>query len=229
MMDAKPGAKVYLGLKEGVNPKQMMEELDAAQQENISFDADKHVQTWKVKKHDHVLIPGGTVHCSGIDSMVLEISSTPYIFTFKLWDWGRVGLDGKPRPINLKHGENVIQWDRTTEWTKENLVNRIEKINEGDGWYEEKTGLHEREFIETRRFWFSKITDHKTNGGVHVLNLVEGDEAIVESPDGNFTPFIIHYAETFIVPANVGKYTISPYGKSEGKLIGIIKAYVRIN
>ena len=229
LMDAKPGAKVYLGLREGINPQQMMEELEEAQEKGTHFDADKHVQTWDIKKHDHVLIPGGTIHCSGVNSMVLEISSTPYIFTFKLWDWGRLGLDGKPRPINLEHGKNVIQWDRTTSWTKTNLVNRIEKINEGDGWTEERTGLHEREFIETRRFWFTKVTNHHTSGGVHVLNLVEGEEAIVESPDETFEPFIIHYAETFIVPAKVGKYTIKPYGVSEGKQVGIIKAYVRTN
>lgn len=50
--------------------------------------------------------------------MVLEISATPYIFTFKLWDWGRVGLDGRPRPINIEHGKHVIQWERTESWVK---------------------------------------------------------------------------------------------------------------
>ena len=227
MMDAGPGAVVYLGLKEGVNPSAMISELEDAQEKGTYFDADTHVGKWPVKKHDHFLIPAGTVHCSGKNSMVLEISATPYIFTFKLWDWGRLGLDGRPRPINIEHGKNVIQWNRTTSWTRENLVNRIEAVAAGDGWREERTGLHEFEFIETRRHWFTKPVLHNTGGTVNVLNLVEGDEAMVESPKDKFTPFVIHYAETFIVPAAVGEYTIRPYGKSEGKECATIKAYVR--
>jgi hypothetical protein len=97
----------------------------------------------------------------------------------------------------------------------------------GDGWSEERTGLHEREFIETRRHWFSESVVHETRGGVNVLNLVEGDEAIVESPDGAFEPFIIHYAETFIVPAAVGRYTIRPHGTAIGKSCATLKAFVR--
>ncbi len=227
MMDAEEGAVVYLGLREGVDPKAMINELETAQAGGPSFKAEKHVQTWKVKKHDHVLIPAGTVHCSGKESMVLEISATPYIFTFKLWDWGRLGMDGKPRPINIEHGKNVIQWDRTTNWVKENLVNRIENVAEGDGWIEERTGLHEREFIETRRHWFTKETPHDTQGNLNVICLVEGEEAIVESPDNSFEPFVVHYAEVFIIPASVGKYTIRPYGKAEGKECGTVKAFVR--
>jgi hypothetical protein len=142
--------------------------------------------------------------------MVLEISATPYIFTFKLWDWGRPGLDGRPRPIHLEHGTANIQWDRNTEWVRENLVNRIEKVVEGIGWIEERTGLHELEFIETRRHWFRSRVEHDASNGVHVLNLVEGGEAIVESSSAAFEPFHVHYAETFIVPAATGRYSIRP-------------------
>jgi hypothetical protein len=117
MLDADEGAYVYLGLKDNIEPKQMIAELNEAQKGVQPFDADKFVNKIPVKKHDHVLIPAGTIHCSGSGSMVLEISATPYIFTFKLWDWERLGLDGKPRPINIKHGEKVIEWTRTTEWT----------------------------------------------------------------------------------------------------------------
>lgn len=159
--------------------------------------------------------------------MVLEISTTPFIFTFKLWDWERLGLDGRPRPINIAHGKKVIQWDRTESWVQKELVDQVKVVAEGEGWIEESTGLHRREFIETRRHWFSRPVLHKTGSCVNVLNLVEGREAIVESPDNAFEPFVVHYAETFIVPGNVSEYTIRPYGESEGTTCGTIKAYVR--
>ena len=227
LMDAEDDAVVYLGLQEGINPEKMISDLEEAQTGGKLFEAEKHVQIWPVKKHDHLLIPAGTVHCSGKNSMVLEISATPYIFTFKLWDWGRLGMDGKPRPINIEHGKRNIQWDRTTEWTRKNLVNRVETVAEGDGWVEESTGLHEREFIETRRHWFTKKVEHNTNGGVNVICLVEGDQVVVESPANAFEPFVVNYAEVFIVPAKIGAYSIRPFGESEGQKCATMKAFVR--
>jgi mannose-6-phosphate isomerase class I len=227
MLDAGPGANVYLGLKTGVDPATMLRDLKIAQSGALPFPAEKHANKIFAKKHDHFLIPAGTVHCSGAESMVLEISATPYIFTFKLWDWARLGLDGKPRPIHLEHGAANIDWSRTTEWTLSNLVNCVQPVASGDGWREERTGLHELEFIETRRHWFTKTVPHDTNGGLNVLNLVEGEEAIVESPTGAFEPFVIHYAETFIVPAAVGHYTIRPHGPGIGHECATMKAFVR--
>ncbi len=227
MLDTGDDAFVYLGLKENTDPDQMMKALSEAQNNDLPFDAEQYVQKWPVHKHDHVSIPAGTVHCSGANSVVLEISATPYIFTFKLWDWGRMGLDGKPRPISLGHGKNVIQWDRTASWTQQHILNLTEPIAEGEGWREERTGLDAWSFIETRRHWFSQQVRHHTEDVVNVLNLVEGREVIIESPDNSFEPYIVHYAETFIVPAHVGAYTITPHGESEGKECVTIKASVR--
>jgi hypothetical protein len=225
LLDAGPRASVFLGLKTGVDREAMLAELAEAERGGRQFDAERHVNRWPARRHDHFLIPGGTVHCSGADAMVLEISATPYIFTFKLWDWGRVGLDGLPRPINLAHGAASIQWDRQTEWVRENLLNRSVSAGSGSGWREERTGLHELEFLETRRHWFTGAAPHHTGGTVHVLNLVEGDEAIVESPDEAFEAFLVHYAETFVVPAVVGAYTIRPHGTAPE--CATIKAFVR--
>lgn len=86
---------------------------------------------------------------------------------------------------------------------KKNLLNQVEFIEKGVGWLEERTGLQNREFIETRRHWFTKTVHHNTNGGVNVINLVEGREAIVEIPTKSFVLFIVHYVETFINPASI--------------------------
>ena len=229
LLDAGDDGCVYLGLRENIDRDTMLRELRVAQSGGPAFPAEKYVNIWPAKKHDHFLIPAGSIHCSGKNSMVLEISATPYIFTFKLWDWGRLGLNGLPRPIHLDHGEANIQWDRTTNWVRRNLVDQITPFASGDGWREERTGLHEREFIETRRHWFTGRVPHRGTGGVNVLNLVEGREAVVESPTGVFEPFVVHYAETFIVPAAAGDYTIRPFGESLGKECATIKAFVRTN
>ncbi len=227
LLDAEPGAHVYLGLKTGADPDTVLADLRAAQEGGPAFPAAEHVNVLPARKHDHFLIPAGTVHCSGAGSMVLEISATPFIFTFKLWDWGRLGLDGRPRPINIERGRASIRWDRDTAFVERELVNAITPLSSGDGWRAERTGLHEAEPIETHRHWFTGTVPHTTDGSVNVLNLVEGAQVTVASPTGAFAPYDVHYAETFIVPAAVGDYTITPSGPSVGQECATVKAFVR--
>jgi mannose-6-phosphate isomerase class I len=225
ILDAEPGAEVYLGCKNGTRPEEMIADLQEAQAGNKLFDDGKFAARFPAQKHDHFLIPAGTLHCSGAGSMVLEISATPYIFTFKLWDWNRLGLDGQPRPVNIERGKAVIQWHRDEEYARRRLVNQFQEVGRGPGWVEERTGLHEAEFIETRRHWFTAPVLHQRSGSVEILNLIEGEAAIVESPEGRFAPFVVHYAETFILPDAAGNYTIRPL-KPEAAC-ATIKAFVR--
>ena len=87
--------------------------------------------------------------------------------------------------------------------------------------------LFKGHFIETQQCLFRNPVHHQTHGSVNVLNLLEGDEVVVESPADAFAPFIVHCAETFIVPAAVGEYTIRPHGPSTGRDCTVIKAFVR--
>jgi mannose-6-phosphate isomerase class I len=225
LLDAKAGAQVYLGFKDGIDPTRFTKELEAAQNGGPPFHPERHVTAWPSAKHAHFSIPAGTIHCSGRDNVVLEISATPYIFTFKLWDWNRLDLHGEARPIHLERGLANLQWERTAEWVGRNLVDRVRPVAQGDGWQEDSTGLHPLEFIETRRHWFTGPVDHHTGGTVNVLNLVEGPVAVVESPSSAFEPLVVHYAETFVVPASVGGYRIRPLGEAETPL-ATVKAYM---
>ncbi len=210
VMACKPGTHVYLGLKEGIDRNDMIRDLRTAQETGQPFPDEKYVNAFPVQKHDHFLIPAGTVHCSGRDTVVLEISATPYIFTFKLWDWGRLGLDGKPRPVHIDHGAAVIDWGRTTGWVKKNLIGRVTLLEQDETGTVERTGLHEREFIETRRYTLSGEKTLSSEDSVSMCNIVDGEGAVISSPEGRFAPFTVHYAETFIIPASVDTFTVKP-------------------
>lgn len=215
-------ACVYLGLKTGVDPDAMLQSLRQAQNGGPPFDAEAFVNRIPVQKHDHLLIPAGTVHASGKNVMVLEISATPYIFTFKLWDWGRVDLDGKPRPIHLDHGAANIQWDRDTAWVRSQLVNAVTPVDGGPHAIVERTGLHRLEFLDTLRYRTSSECRVAPNDSVHMLNLVQGRRALLTGE--GFSPFELRYAETCVVPAAAGAYRIVSL---EGEEVCVVSACVR--
>lgn len=229
ILDCKEGAKVYLGTKTGITKDTLFNDLKKANQTGENFEAEKYVNEITVKKHDHFSIPAGTIHCSGKNTVVLEISATPYIFTFKLWDWGRVGLNGLPRPIHLEHGIENIQMDRNEEYINEHLFTRLENCekleNQQIGVTSERTGLAEIEFIDSIRHWFTDEVQLQTNESVNMLCLVEGSEILVCSTNNTFQPMEVHYGETFIVPESVKEYTLK--AKEKGKF-AVIQAFVKI-
>lgn len=226
MLDAGPDAAVYLGLANGVAADAFFAAIERAQGGGPPLEVERFVNRWPARRHDHFSIPAGTVHCAGTNCLVLEISATPYIFTFKLWDWGRLGLDGRPRPVHLDHGRQVLQADRNADWVRSTTLDLVRPLAEGEGWREERTGLHDLEFIETRRHWFTQAVPHDTSGSVHVINLVEGAHARIESADEVFAPFPIGFAESVIVPAAVGPYRVVP--GEPGRTHATIRASVRL-
>lgn len=157
--------------------------------------------------------------------MVLEVSATPYIFTFKLWDWDRVDLNGVPRPIHLEDGEKVLQYYRDTQWVRDNLINCFELQEENQDFTKVKTGLHELEFIETCVYTSKTEIRIKSDSEVAQLNLVEGQSALVKSANNAFEPLEVHYAESFIIPAGAGDVIITP--KNPCEEIKVLMAKVR--
>ncbi|WP_461224623.1 class I mannose-6-phosphate isomerase [Lacticaseibacillus suihuaensis] len=225
IMAAKPGAEVYLGVKNTTDPAAMINALQAADAGAAPFDADRYVAKWPVQPHDHFLIPAGTVHCSGKDTVVLEISATPYLFTFKLWDWGRLGLDGRPRPVHIEDGEQVIAWNRREAYVNANLINQVRVEQDTPNVKKETTGLATQEFIQTTRYWLKTRAGAvvAANGSVHMANVVEGTGAIVSSPSDAFAPYQVHYGETFIVPAAAGDFRLTPLDETCAVLVATVR------
>lgn len=213
---------VYLGLKKNIDKRAMAEDLRRASRGEIKFPVEKYVNKVPVKKHDHVLIPAGTIHCSGEGCMVLEISATPYIFTFKLWDWDRIGLDGKPRPLHVERGLENIQWERDTDYVKAELVHQEKVLENSPGCLLERTGLHDREPLEVIRYTIDHEVMVSCDDSVMQGNLVEGEEADIVCGQEEAV-LTVHYAETFLVPAAVGSFKIVP---KKGP-VKVVLAFVR--
>jgi mannose-6-phosphate isomerase class I len=224
VLDTEGDAKVYLGVKNGINKEELVKELEESMTTG-TFDEEKYIHSLPVNKHDHYLIPGGTIHSSGAGSVVLEISATPNRFTFKLWDWGRVDLEGKPRPISLHHGKHVINTEVNETVVKNELYNNISIIENDTQKKIELTGLHETEAIKTKRISFSDNVQQSTEKSVNVLNLVEGKHIKVVAVDGAFKAFDVFYGETIIIPEQVEEYYLENVDK-ETK-VKVIKAYIR--
>ena len=230
ILDATDRSTVYLGVKNDVRKSELISDLKKSAAGNKRFPDEKYINVFPVQKHDHISIPAGTIHCGGSDTVVLEISATPYIFTFKLWDWQRTGLDGQPRPVHINHGQHNILTERDTDFANKYLINRIndehQNLSKQNGVKTERTGLNELEFIATDRHWFKESVIIETHESVNMLNLVEGIKVIVESLDNSFEALSINYGETFIVPESVKKYKITNIGDHK-KEAAIIQAFVR--
>jgi mannose-6-phosphate isomerase class I len=206
MLDCAPDAQVYLGFREDIDPNAFRAALEKSFNEATPVDVEQFVNIEPAKKHDLFLIPNGTIHCSGKNNLVLEISATPYIFTFKMYDWMRLDLDGRPRPLNIARAFDNLYFDRKGERICREFVSQPSVIDQGDGWCIEHVPTHAEHFYDVERLTFQDSILVETKDSPQVMNLVEG--SAIELTTANGLKQIFSYAETFVVPAAAGRFTL---------------------
>jgi len=222
IIDSKSGSEVYLGFVEGIDPEEFGDALKQSFAEGTEMDVRRYVNSEPTNNHDFFLIPGGTIHSSGVDNLVLEISATTYIFTFKMYDWQRMGLDGKPRPLNIDRALENLYFERQGERVAKELVSRPAEIEHGDDWRMVHLPTHPDHFYDVHRFEFDTEVTGYTENSPNVMALVEGSSVIVETKDGSRQEF--NYAETFVVPAAAESYKLINTGESRAM---VVKAFVK--
>lgn len=222
IFDCKENAKVYLGFQQSIDREAFKKELEASVDENMAIDIDKYVQSFNANKHDLFLIPNGTVHSAGENNMVLEISATPYIFTFKMYDWLRLDLEGNPRPINIEHAFKNLDFSRKGVNVKKEFISQQRMLVAADNYKIVHLPTHEEHFYDVHRIEFNGSITMDTANKCFVMMLVEGQSILVAVNDHK--PVRFNYAETFIIPAAAGKFTITNETNNE---IKIIKAFIK--
>jgi mannose-6-phosphate isomerase len=97
-----PGASLFVGLKPGVTRAQFARAVAAGT-------AEKCVNKVSVASGDSILVQSGQVHAIDAGNLILEIQQNSDT-TYRLYDWGRVGLDGKPRTLHVEESLRSILW-----------------------------------------------------------------------------------------------------------------------
>ncbi|MBE7559563.1 hypothetical protein HS125_11650 [bacterium] len=221
ILDCQPRAEVFLGFREGMEPEAFRAELEASLLEGREVDVRRFVHTVPARKHDLLLIPQGTIHGSGRGNLVLEISNTPYIFTFKMYDWLRRDLEGQLRPLNIARAFENLYFERRGRRVAEELVSRPRVVGEGEGWRVVHLPTHRQHLYDVRRYEFSGSVEGETAGSPHVMNVVEGRSVLLETSSGMAQRF--NYAETFVVPAAAGRYRLI----AEGGAARVVAAHMK--
>ncbi|MCB0132670.1 MAG: hypothetical protein KDD78_17530, partial [Caldilineaceae bacterium] len=152
----------------------------------------------------------------------LEISATPYIFTFKMYDWQRLDLDGRPRPLNIDRAFQNLDFTRQGERVARELIAQPAVIARGDDWQLVHLPTHPVHFYDVHRWEFSSQVEADTDGSCHIMSLVQGTSVLLETADGRQQRFA--YAETFVVPAAAGHYRLT--NQSAGPAM-VIKAFMK--
>lgn len=221
IMEQKEGAKPFVGLgfTEGTTGEELLQAVESAHSSGTPLKVEEYVNILDANKGDLFLIPPGAVHFSGKNNLVLEISSTTWWFTFKIYDHLRVDRDGRPRPINVDHARANMQEQFDTDYVQKHLIAVPKESRvQGDS-REELLGEREDLLFQIKRLKLDGEWIDDTAGEFVMFNLVEGDRVRLTPLDDEAAAVEWGYAEAYIVPASVGGFRLESLGDRSCTLI----------
>jgi len=182
IMAAKPGSVLYAGLKQGVDRETLETRLRDGTCEDL-------IHRFEPQAGDCILIEAGTVHAIGAGLLVGEIQQSSDT-TFRLFDWNRLGTDGKPRPLHIDQGMEVIDFDATEV---------------GPQTPQATDNPHVERLIECDKFMFDRWRFDSTEAfpdddRFHILSVVQGSVEVTGDPSEQ----PLRLGGTMLLPAQRG-------------------------
>ncbi len=188
VIDAKPGAQLVYGLKEGYTVDMLKAAID-------NDTVEETLNYVSVKKGDVFFIPSGLVHAIGAGILLAEIQQNSNI-TYRVYDYNRVGKDGKPRELHVNDALNVI-------------VNRnedeIEKIRFSTN-VKNTTSLASCEYFKVDKFSVDGVLEFSTNAESFNSVLCLNGDGFIEFLGEKFK---LTKGDSYFIPANMGTYFVS--------------------
>jgi len=213
------GSRTYLGFTDDAVIEDFFAKVRLAETKREPFDYERYVNSFESKQGDQFLLPGGTLHASGKNQVVLEIGSTTIgSYTFKMYDYLRLDLNGVPRPIHSRHGMNVVNTSYRRSAIDGVLRPQPRVVRQGPGWREVVVGEHEKIYFSLRRLEFDRCVQDDTAGKFNVLVLVEGEEVLVYALENPEHCYLMKTCDMVVVPAALGRYGIINLGNAPCKV-----------
>lgn len=194
VIEAEPGARLVIGLKPGTTPEQMAAAIESTTLEDLLVYAD-------VVPGDVLFVRAGTIHALGPGLLIYEIQQSSDI-TYRLYDWGRLDLNGKPREMHIEKGKRVA-----------NLQSLPEIVHTGH-----QTGQIV-EIVQSPYFTTLLYQLNDANGisialnterqRFHILTCIDGAAQV----DAGETQVDLVKGRTALIPASVGAYTLSGHAR----------------
>ena len=194
IVHAEPGSRIYAGLEAGVTREDMVRAIELGTVESL-------IHSFPARAGDCIFIPAGTVHAIGAGVVLAEVQQMSDA-TFRLHDWGRVGLDGKPRQLHLQESLEAIDF---AAGPVSPMTTTPEPIPGGT-----REALSKSDYFALQRL---ELTGPSTIGDPDRFTIVVGlgGEAEVRSSDLSTT---IGLGQTLLLPAAIGVCQVEPNGRA---------------
>lgn len=198
---AEPGAKVYMGLKAGVNQKAFQAAMDRGQVEDT-------LNVVSVAAGDMIYIPGGRVHAIGAGCLMLEVQQNSNT-TYRLYDWKRVAADGRPRELHVEKAMRVIRWH------DEEVVKATPKPLDQSGG---RCLLLSTPYFRLEKMFIAGEVRCQTPANSWQIIFVEKGAV-----DLNWEGSSLHLAlgTTCLIPASVAQYSLQPKDGGKAEVITV--------
>ncbi len=179
ILESKPGAGIYLGLKPNVDKNTLNEGIKS------NVDVSQFLNFIPVKGGDFFFVPAGTVHAIGKDLLLLEVQQSSGI-TYRLWDWNRVDKDGKPRSLHVDKGMMAV--NDSADFNRSLIEKKIEQVfstplSNSSSYLSKVLATHQDFKVEALLIQAeSKITIHHTSSRLNSFFVIEGEGTIEGKP-----------------------------------------------
>jgi mannose-6-phosphate isomerase len=188
VMHADPGAKIFAGLKPGINQAAFESAVARGTTESV-------LHSFEPKAGDCVFIPAGTMHAIGAGLLIAEIQQASNT-TFRVYDWGRVDKDGKSRPLHIEQAITVNDFSRGP--VSASAASPASDPN----W---QTIVNCDKFVMNKASLTSAVSVAGDNR-FHIIACTRGEVSIENDPSG--VPLTI--GQTVLLPASLGATKLCP-------------------